>query len=249
MRIFGGCASDVGRVRKVNQDGIFFRCLEQQGQCFAVGAVCDGVGGLENGEVASAMIIGEINCWVQGIEQWIDISSSDPKTISSHLKDQAEIWNESLFTYRMSHNLNTGTTMSVIMIVKDFYYVIHVGDSRIYRLREKLEQITVDECSTRLSNGMIRKYLDNYIGKSRELHFNYAEGRVMEGDLFLFCTDGFYHYMKEKDVYRVRERDIENKAISDYCWARISSIIERGETDNISLGIMYAESKKKSWLC
>ena len=113
MRVLGGCASDIGSTRKINQDGILFRCLKQHKQYFAIGAVCDGIGGLENGELSSAMIIAEINSWMQSVSQWMDISVIDPKTLYSHLKDQAEIWNEKLFLYKTANNLRTGTTMSV----------------------------------------------------------------------------------------------------------------------------------------
>ena len=85
MRVLGGCASDIGSTRKINQDGILFRCLKQHKQYFAIGAVCDGIGGLENGELSSAMIIAEINSWMQSVSQWMDISVIDPKTLYSHL--------------------------------------------------------------------------------------------------------------------------------------------------------------------
>lgn len=242
MRVFGGCASDIGRVRKMNQDGILFRCLEQKGQCFAVGAVCDGVGGLENGELASAMIIGEINRWVESVGKWIDISAIEPKTLYSHLKDQAENWNEMLFSYRTFHNLNTGTTMSIIMLIRNYYYVIHVGDSRIYRYRDSLKQLTEDECQTRLINGRIKNYLDNYMGKSKELQFQSREGQSRDGDLFLYCSDGYYHYMTVEDVKKIKEMGMDNRKISEYSRKMIKRVMERGETDNISLGIMHVKA-------
>ena len=245
MRVLGGCASDIGSTRKINQDGILFRCLKQHKQYFAIGAVCDGIGGLENGELSSAMIIAEINSWMQSVSQWIDISVIDPKTLYSHLKDQAEIWNEKLFLYKTANNLRTGTTMSVIMIIQNFYYIIHVGDSRIYLCRNSIEQMTADDSQTRFENGRVKKYLSNYMGKNEKLTFQCLEGNVMQGDIFLFCTDGMYHHMREEDIEELRKKMAGNKAISKSCQEMIANMIERGEKDNISLGVIYIDPQNK----
>ncbi len=244
MKIVGGCASDIGRIRKVNQDGIMFRCLRQHGWYFAVGAVCDGIGGLENGEIASAIIIREINSWMQEIENWIDIAVIEAEVIFSHLKDQVEVWNEKLFNYKIINNLQTGTTMSVLMIVRDSYYSIHIGDSRIYLYRDKIKQITVDESCNQIKNGKIKKCLNNYMGKNEKIIFQYSQGKIIEGDMFLLCTDGLYHNLQERDVKKLQGEIKKGKKISESCKGVIKKMIERGETDNISLGIIYVEGAK-----
>ena len=114
--------------------------------------------------------------------------------------------------------------MSVIMIIQNFYYIIHVGDSRIYLCRNSIEQMTADDSQTRFENGRVKKYLSNYMGKNEKLTFQCLEGNVMQGDIFLFCTDGMYHHMREEDI---------------------ELNIERGEKDNISLGVIYIDPQNK----
>lgn len=63
--------------------------------------------------------------------------------------------------------------MSLFMLVRNYYFIIQVGDSRVYLYREKrLHQLTVDASTTKLKNGRMKQYLNNYLGKSDELWFS-----------------------------------------------------------------------------
>lgn len=241
MKVFGGCVSDVGNRRKENQDALFLEIREQSGWYFAVGAVCDGIGGLEKGNVASAFIIDAIRKWFYSVTEWLDIRQADTGILFAHLKDAAEAWNEQLYEYGQIENIRMGTTMSVIVFLRDAYSIVHVGDSRIYQYRKELKVLTTDACVAVLKNGSIKKYLDNYMGKKRELWFQMVEGSLLSGDMILFCSDGFYHHLEEEDVKKIyqlgkKERKLEN-LLSDL----IKIMIERGERDNISVGVLLAE--------
>ena len=116
----------------MNQDAILFRYSERDGQHFAILAVCDGVGGLEKGEVASALVVRKINEWYDEVLRWLDIASAEPEVLNAHLKDGAELWNQAVCECRDIQRVNMGTTMSLLMIIKDRYFIIQVGDSRVY---------------------------------------------------------------------------------------------------------------------
>ena len=244
MRMYWGHASHTGNTRNINQDAIFLQCVEQKGQYFALGAVCDGIGGLEHGELASAFIIDEIKEWFHKVEAWLDISTVNPSVLFAHLKDGAESWNEKLCEFCLQEDIRTGTTMSLIMLIKDSYYIIHVGDSRIYRYHDMFEQLTMDACVARLKNGRMKNYLDNYMGKSRELWFQALEGKIVPGDMFLFCTDGFYHCMSEADAVALYDQYRKKNDLSVSCAKMVDTMMNRGEKDNISVGIIIVEQKK-----
>lgn len=236
MKIKTGCVSDVGAYRPVNQDAVFCRYLQKNGEIFALCAVCDGVGGLENGEVASGFLVDRMGKWFQEILSWIDISAVNPGILCSHLKDAVEEWNEELIELQRNRNIRTGTTMSLLMIIRQAYYIIHVGDSRIYRYREKAEQLTTDACVTRIEQGRTKNYLSNFMGKGQELWFQLLEGQVLEGDLFLLCSDGFYHCLMEEDFPEIDK--VHGKEM-------VKKLIRRGERDNISAVFLKIEKPKK----
>ncbi len=248
MRLNGGCISDIGIGRKVNQDAILFRCVEQNGFYFALGAVCDGVGGLEYGEKASQLVIQEVEKWFETISAWIDIEEIETEILYAHLLDGVEEWNTEVRKLSFCENIHTGTTLSLIMIIRKNYYIVQVGDSRIYKYRWRLEQLTTDAVITGFKNGEVKNYLANYMGKADKLWFSEAKGGLQEGDMFLFCSDGGYHQLTERDVEEIYVNYKEKTDLSEISRYLIGTMIIRGECDNLSLGIIMAgEPEIREW--
>jgi protein phosphatase len=240
MLVIGGCRTDIGTTRKNNQDAVLFRKHENGGSFFVMGVVCDGIGGLEHGEIASYEVIKAANMWFDNVSEWIEVNSVDREIIFAHFKDAAEEWNGIVRKYIVEQNISTGTTMSAIIILQEYYYVIHVGDSRVYRYNGVLEQVTNDESIARMTKNQMRLYLDNYIGKRDELEFKTYQGRINNGDMFIYCSDGFYHTLKLNDVKYVYEH-IKSEEIQELCKRVIEKRIKCGETDNLSVGFIYCE--------
>lgn len=243
MRLNGGCASDIGRSRKVNQDAILFQCIEDSGQYFALGAVCDGVGGLEYGERASRLVIREVKNWFDAIAAWIDIPTMGAEILYAHLLDGAEEWNSKVQELSNSDHIRTGTTMSLILIIREQYYIVQVGDSRIYKFRQSLEQLTTDATVSHLKNGRMKAYLANYMGKGKNLWFSALEGTFQEGDMFLFCSDGGYHMLREEDVRTIYAGYTGKTDLTEISRKLTELMLDRGERDNISIGIIMAEAQ------
>jgi serine/threonine protein phosphatase PrpC len=246
MKLSGGCVTYIGNTRKVNQDAIIYRTISSGKNSFSLLAVCDGIGGLEHGEIASDIVAQSIGRWYEEVSEWLDIDSVEPDVLYAHLKDAAEAWNAAVCDYRSARQINTGTTMSLLMIIRKYYYIIQVGDSRVYCYQDGvLNQLTVDASVTRLKDGRMKTYLDNFMGKTEELWFTSYNGIIRPGDLFLVCSDGFYHRLQDKDVEMLRQSARTPKKIEEECGTLIDTMMERGETDNISVGIIMAEERKK----
>ncbi|MBD5552388.1 MAG: hypothetical protein HDQ96_14660 [Lachnospiraceae bacterium] len=244
MRLNGGCITDIGISRKVNQDAIFLRYMEKNGQYFAVGAVCDGIGGLEYGERASGLVIQEIRKWFGAIASWINIEEIKPEILCAHLLDGVEEWNAKVRNLSAAERIRTGTTLSLLLLIREYYYIVQVGDSRIYRYRGCLEQLTTDATVARLKNGKMKNYLANYMGKDEKLWFSTAQGTFREGDMFFFCSDGGYHFLTEKDVGEVYTNYGRKTDLKIELEKLLKMMISRGESDNISMGIIMTEKKK-----
>ena len=67
--------SNIGKTKKVNQDAIGFKEIEFGGHCFAMMVVCDGMGGLQKGEMASATVVNNLLKWFEEVLLGIDDNS------------------------------------------------------------------------------------------------------------------------------------------------------------------------------
>lgn len=248
MKLVGGYATCAGNTRNVNQDAVLFRSTEREGQYFILLAVCDGIGGLEQGEVASSLVVSLASQWYESVMSWMDIGGINPEILSAHLKDAAEEWNRSVCEYRNLRHVNMGTTMSLIMIIKNRYYIIHVGDSRVYLYRRrKLLQLTRDAVITQVKDGRRKVYLENFMGRAGELRFTSSEGKVCAGDLFLVCSDGFYHCLHPEDIRKLRRNTRDGWSLNAGCRELTDNMMRRGERDNISVGAIVAGRGMSPW--
>ena len=241
VKIKGGSASNIGSVRDVNQDAVCCRFFHQGKETAALFAVCDGVGGLEHGEMASAFLVRCMEEWFEELMSWLVISRTEPEVLFSHLKDAVECWNEELCQFCVKQNIKTGSTLSLLFLVRHRYYIIHVGDSRVYRYRkEALEQLTVDDSVARLKTGRMKNYLDNYMGMREQLWFQALEGTAEKGDIFVACSDGFYHHLTETDLSAVRRKHWKRNP-DKFCDEMVRIMMDRGERDNISVCFALVE--------
>lgn len=242
MKIYGGTWSDIGQ-RDVNQDAVFYRQFESVGQYFVLCAVCDGVGGLEHGEIASGFLADRMGVWFDSVVEWIDMDRTEPEVLCCHLKDAAEIWNEELRVLCRERSLKTGSTMSMLMLVKNCYYIIHVGDSRIYHYLNGLERLTIDASVARMKAGRVKNYLDNYMGKSDSLQFQFIEGRIRGDEMFIVCSDGLYHNMAEDDAIELYRNSMKSGETDTSCRRMVRQMLERGERDNASIGVVIVKQE------
>ena len=242
MKLLQGFYSDVGNTRKVNQDSILCRLVENKKNAFAIVAVCDGIGGLEHGEIASRIVCECINETFDEIAAWIDVNTVDADIIVSHLKDAVEEANERVFDYKTMHGMQMGTTMSLLIVLREYYYIIQVGDSRVYLMRSDfLRQLTVDATVSSMASGRMKTYLNNYMGKDTDVWYTVADGSIRKEDLFVVCCDGFYHNLKVDDL--AFDRKIFNNAgkANEKCAELVRLMMDRGDKDNITVGMLYAK--------
>ena len=238
MHIEGGSFSYIGSTREVNQDRIMIGIRTKKNHSFAIAAVCDGVGGSERGEVASSIVVNGIREWYSSLLSWVEPEKMDGGAVFSHLKDVAELWNEDVCGYCRERGIRTATTMSVLLISDQRFYILHVGDSRVYRILDRMELITEDEVAERVIDGRTKQFLDNYVGKSNELKFRQYEGEVRTGDMFVVCSDGFYRRFSSRDGKELYGECREGSSYNDIAEKWAYEVERRGERDNISLVLL-----------
>lgn len=244
VNLRGGFATDAGIVDTINQDSILLRAIEQNGNWFAAGVVCDGIGGLEKGEVVSKLVTDSFDKWFQGICQWIRIDTIDPNAMLTHATEAAKQWNTIVCQFCDSSNVKGGTTMSLIVIIKGYYYIIHVGDSRIYCCNQYLQQLTEDDVTTKIVDGKSKDLLNNFLGKSPDLRYKTYMGEIKNGDIFIFCSDGFYRMLNPEDINPCITKYRSGMAVYRICEDAINLMKMRQEKDNISVGMIFTEHTK-----
>lgn len=136
MKISG--KTDIGRVRRINQDA-FLECSNHGVHLLAV---CDGMGGAAAGEVASSKAV----VYLRGVFEDDPPRELTLSGLSDWLKQAIESVNERLYALAQAHEqyLGMGTTLVAALIHGRKIAMANVGDSRIYLLRESLQQITTD---------------------------------------------------------------------------------------------------------
>jgi PPM family protein phosphatase len=206
-------ATDPGRVRAHNED-----CVEARPELGVV-VLADGMGGYNAGEVASGMATSLIasglsTTWTTDALKNLDRSAA---TALAHtrLQDQVAAANTAIFeaAQRDPHCAGMGTTLVVCLFYDDFVTVAHIGDSRLYRMRnDALEQLTRDHSllQEQIDAGLISKedarqshnknLVTRALGIDPEVDAEIHTYDVMEGDIYLLCSDGLNDMIEDDEM-------------------------------------------------
>ena len=142
MRKFYGAAyTDVGTVKTVNQDSLMIRIADIGMHKTAFAVVCDGMGGLQQGELASATVVRAYEKWYEEELPELLEQSHTEKVFANTLEDTwsriALECNEKIRKYGHKQGVNLGTTLTAILLAGQVYYILHVGDGRVYEFTGK----------------------------------------------------------------------------------------------------------------
>ena len=230
--------TDIGKVRKQNEDAAW---LDEKRGVFAV---ADGMGGHLAGEVASALAIEAVRNMAK---EYRDAGISP-------LKEAVAAAHASIWQHAQTHPecAGMGTTLSVLWRGGSYVYIAHVGDSRIYRLRDgALERITQDHSLVEelVRAGLItpeqarthprRNIITRALGTEGENEPDLLVTDIKKGDVFLLCSDGLNGMVADADIEQtLRENDLERAADR-----LIEQALEAGGRDNVTL-VLYAYSGK-----
>lgn len=233
MKVYVGCISDKGNYRTKNQDRAICHIRRKKKSVLTVACVCDGIGSFEQSEIAAEMMTAGITRWFHGIVDYYPESMGED-AILEDLEVTIRELNELVCSYRLDNRIDIGCTMSLMLLVEQKYYIFHVGDSRIYCVRNAFYQITRDEVVMRESNGKVKPSLTNYIGRTKELWMNRLSGSVEENDIYLLGSDGLFKQLVYEDVSGYINRIKNDRKAQRACESLLVTVLERGERDNVS---------------
>lgn len=242
MGYSAGAYTDIGSTRKNNQDSF---CVLRAGSDargdVLMAVVCDGMGGLSRGEVASGTVVTAFADWFTK-ELPLGIQECSMRQTAGVWTEMLHGLNERLRDYGRAKAIKVGTTFSGLFLMGTEYLWVHVGDSRIYLLRKgELKQLTTDHtvANRDREKGMPRPGTENMltqcIGVSMALEPDWGLGEILPMDRFLLCSDGFYHHIRLSDLTERMSGKMESGTRMTKLSRELSRLmIERGEKDNVT---------------
>jgi len=250
--------SDTGRVRTLNEDSI---AVDRE---FGFAMVADGVGGHHAGDVASRMAVDVISERLRRKIQQFRKGTSQPTPLqfSEQTIDKAN---------RAIHDAartqpgckGMGTTLALALFHGEHAALLHVGDSRIYRLRNgRLQLLTRDDSllCDQVEMGMIsaedavdshnRHLVTQALGIGPKVTVHQSEESVRSGDIFLICSDGLNDLVEDGDIELIIDSLKTNLPLAATHLVQLAN--DNGGYDNISVALVRIRDKasdtgKKGW--
>jgi len=258
MNFIVAVATDIGISKTTNQDSIGIKIAETKYGKAALIVICDGMGGLSKGELASATVIRSLTDWFEcdfpnELDRW------NWETVSNMIVERIQNLHLQILTYAKTHNVKMGTTVTGMLIVRTHYISFHVGDTRIYEITNELHQLTKDQTyferdlKPLIQSGKLtveeamqhpkHNALLQGIGASKTVNPEIRYGNLNYNANYMFCSDGFRHVLSENELieYLSPSAVYDKKTMQNHINRLIEIIKERNERDNISVILVRAE--------
>jgi len=195
--------------------------LEKKGILFAV---ADGLGGMEHGEMASAAAILHLDHLFKDLEE---LKEPD------WLRQAVGAVNQKI--YQINKGLDSsewmGTTLTASIFFKDELVTAHVGDSRMYQVRDgRICCLTTDHSVDRYT-------LTRVIGVGPDVAVDLYRMPLKKGDTYLQCSDGLYSMVSDDELLR----GVSSSSVKEGCQRLVAMANENGGADNITLQLVRVE--------
>lgn len=249
MNYLAVARTDVGIVKQKNQDSLMVKKAVVKGEPVVFAVLCDGMGGLEQGEVASATVIRRFEEWfVKEFPRLLEQGFSHEQ-----LSLQWEIiiteLNRKIQAYGNQLRIRLGTTITAVLFYDEAYYISHVGDSRAYEIGEELTVLTQDQTvvAMEIRKGLLteeqaktdprRSILLQCVGASDVVVPDFYMGEIKENAVYMLCSDGFRHEITPDEIYRCfSPYNLNTKEDMNYYAEYLIELNkERKERDNITV--------------
>lgn len=237
LRVSLGQYSDSGR-KQINQD-FHGACIPDEPQLTEKGiavALADGVSSSNVSQIASeAAVKGFLEDYYCTSPAWSVRQSAQRvlMAINSWLYAQTR-----QSQYRYDQDRGYVCTLSALVIKSTTAHVFHVGDARVYRLRDRsLEQLTQDH---RLWISREQSYLGRALGVNPHLDIDYSAVAVGQGDVFILATDGIHEHVAAKfmiDALSANPDDLDAAAK-----VIATEAFERGSDDNLTVQLVRIDA-------
>lgn len=246
--------TDVGRKRQDNEDSF---CVAPE---LGLYVVADGMGGHAAGEVASRLAVETIREWmgkylggadVAVVGQPMDTCSREANFLLSSIRLANRIIFDAAQGRREYRGM--GTTLVSVLAVKDNVALAHVGDSRIYRIRDgQIVQLSRDHSvvQQQVDRGILspeeahdsqyRHLITRALGLKDSVEVDLAEEPVLPEDFLLLCSDGLSDLLEDEEILAIVREHADD--LEKACQALVDQANLKGGDDNITAMLIQARA-------
>lgn len=248
MKLLSVARTDVGRKRQINEDSFF------RDDTHGFYVVADGVGGHNKGEIASREAVEQLRMWVYGATRDLDrlterILAGDTECVWEIRRLlESGVKSACYMVFGMAEldpeKKGMSTTMSALLVRGNLAFAVHVGDSRVYRVRKQsVLQLTEDHTliNYKVKHGMMTKQeaekaagknvITRAVGHKDYVQVDTADIDIAPGDRFLLCSDGLHGYFdNDREVVDL----CGDGELEECAEAAVALANQRGGKDNIT---------------
>ena len=223
-------------VKQQNQDfhGVYLpegHVLKQKGIACAI---ADGIGSSNVSHLAAETAVGSfLSDYYSTSDAWSTQTSAERviRATNSWLYAQTQ-----QSQGRFDKDRGYVCTLSALILKQQQAHVFHVGDSRIYRIRDhEIELLTHDH---RVWLSSREHYLSRALGADYRIEIDYRNIELKEKDIFLLMTDGVYEFVTDQQLLDLILVDAD---LNQLAKAFVEKALEQGSDDNLSLQVIHVE--------
>lgn len=242
--------TDIGIKKSTNQDSLTVKTINTSEGRMVFGLLCDGMGGLDKGEVASATVINAFDNWIRQDLPAICKEGITKEKLQGHWNNIITTQNQIIMNYGKRQGIALGTTVVVMLITENNYYVMNVGDSRAYEISDnEIVQITKDQTfiareielgnmtEEQAMNDSRRNVLLQCCGASDAVYPDMFSGVTKNNAIYMLCSDGFRHEISSSEIHNKLSPGInyDENSMNQNTVELIELNKSRQEQDNISV--------------
>ena len=250
--------TDVGRTREHNEDTFLVADLETGAPLDFTGGfheitadphgllflVADGMGGAASGELASSMAG---TCVLDALQRTWRTTDPSPLAFAEALRDATVLANAHIHQHAREHpeHRGMGTTATIAGLLGDHLFVVQVGDSRAYLVRDgSAQQLTKDQSLMQrlIEAGELtaeeaevserRNIILQALGPEAQVMIDLTHQRVRLGDTLILCSDGLSGVVRASEIVRASNDEQDMRAI---CTRLVDRANQLGGPDNITV--------------
>lgn len=258
--------SDIGKKKDRNEDSFgVFRADPPRTTLISEGAlsvVADGLGGHGNGDIASKLAVSIMRDVLREAppeEPAFQIETLPDRGYLPQLRAAAERANDNIYRTNVAHAAGRrpmGTTLLAALLARDAAWVINVGDSRAYHIRDgvilaktddhswvdeqvRLGLLTAEEAETDKRKNLVTRS----IGTHPAVEADCYHWPVASGDVLLLCSDGLVNMVNEREILRIACQPLPAREIAAQL---VDAANAAGGRDNIT--VIVAQVNPSSWI-
>lgn len=235
--------------RDQNQDSILTETLPNG---WVLAAVCDGMGGLDDGKMASVLALNRISAHCQANYQF-----SSPAQL---MRDAIEKAYDAILQQSIDNEIRLGTTVALLLLTPETACVAHLGDSRVYQIRKGRilfrttdhskafqhvqagvmteEEARIHPDSNKLTKGLIPDRFDQP---------DIMELSYRKGDLFFLCSDGVWNLRSEQELIHLITSEPNAQSMVPWLLHSLDDAANNdgGGHDNLSAIALYTSGSSR----